>query len=347
MRLEDFDYTLDPSLIAQQPIEPRHHARLMIFERQTGVISHERVSALPQILASGDLLILNDTRVFPARLVGTKKPSGGKVELLLVRRLAPDSSAQAGGETWQVLVGGKIRPGQLLELPENICVTVLPSEGGHSIVAFPPDLDVLRYAETAGTVPLPPYIRRTANGMDRDRYQTIFARRPGAVAAPTAGLHFTHELFHELEARGVRTATVTLHVGPGTFKPVTSPDIREHDMEPESYELPEDTAKSIVETRERGGRIIAVGSTSVRVLETAAAKGLPLTAGSGETDLFIYPGYTFKVVNGMLTNFHLPKSTLFILVCALAGRERILEAYHRAAADRYRFYSYGDAMLIL
>jgi S-adenosylmethionine:tRNA ribosyltransferase-isomerase len=183
--------------------------------------------------------------------------------------------------------------------------------------------------------------------MDRDRYQTIFASKPGAVAAPTAGLHFTQKLFHQLEARGVHTATVTLHVGPGTFKPVTSPDIREHDMESESYELPEETVKAIAATRERGGRVIAVGSTSVRVLETAAAKGLPLTAGSGETDLFIYPGYRLKVVNGMLTNFHLPKSTLFILVCALAGRERMLEAYQQAAADRYRFYSYGDAMLIL
>jgi S-adenosylmethionine:tRNA ribosyltransferase-isomerase len=347
MRLEDFDYPLDASLIAQQPVEPRHDARLMVLERQSGVIRHERVSDLPGILTPGDLLILNDTRVFPARLFGTKKPSGGKVELLLVRRLARDYSAQAGGETWQVLARGKIQPGQLLELPEDIIVMVLSSEGGRSTVAFPRGLDVLKYAERAGTVPLPPYIRRTANAMDRDRYQTIFASRPGAVAAPTAGLHFTTELLHRLTARGVLTATVTLHVGPGTFKPVTSPDIREHDMEPESYELPEETAKSIAETRERGGRIIAVGSTSVRVLETAAAKGLPLTAGSGETDLFIYPGYTFKVVNGMLTNFHLPKSTLFILVCALAGRERILEAYHRAAADRYRFYSYGDAMLVL
>jgi S-adenosylmethionine:tRNA ribosyltransferase-isomerase len=215
------------------------------------------------------------------------------------------------------------------------------------MLAFPPGLDVLRYAETAGTVPLPPYIRRVANEMDRDRYQTIFARTPGAVAAPTAGLHFTRDLLHQLNVRGVRTATVTLHVGPGTFKPVTSPDIRKHDMEPESYELPEETVKSITETRERGGRIIAVGSTCVRVLETAAAKGLPLTSTSGETNLFIYPGYTFKVVSGMLTNFHLPKSTLFILVCTLAGRERMLAAYHLAAAGRYRFYSYGDAMLVL
>ena len=347
MRLEDFDYTLDASLIAQQPIEPRHHARLMVFERQTGAITHERVSALPRILTPGDLLILNDTRVFPARLFGTKNTSGGKVEILLVRRLAQDSSVQAGGETWQVLARGKIKPGQLLELPQDIVVTVLSSDPGRSTLAFPPGLDVLRYAETAGTVPLPPYIRRMADGMDRDRYQTVFACKPGAVAAPTAGMHFTHELFHELKACGVHTATVTLHVGPGTFKPVTSPDIREHEMESESYELPEETVKSIAATRERGGRVIAVRSTSVRVLETAAAKGLPLTGGSGETDLFIYPGYTFKVVTGMLTNFHLPKSTLFILVCALGGREKMLEAYYRAAADRYRFYSYGDAMLIL
>ncbi len=347
MQLEDFDYPFDPSLIAQQPVEPRHQARLMVVERRTGRIGHERVSDLPGILDPHDLLILNDTRVFPARLFGTKKPSGGKLELLLLRRLAQDSFGKPGGEIWQVLARGKIQPGQRLDLPEDISATVLSSEGGRSVVAFPVGVDVLKYAERAGTVPLPPYIRRMANEMDRDRYQTVFARNPGAVAAPTAGLHFTSELLVHLKTREVRTATVTLHVGPGTFKPVTSADICDHEMESESYELPEDTVKSIAETREHGGRIIAVGSTSVRVLETEALKGLPLTGGSGETNLFIYPGYTFKVVNGMLTNFHLPKSTLFILVCALAGRERMLEAYHQATTEHYRFYSYGDAMLIL
>ena len=224
---------------------------------------------------------------------------------------------------------------------------VVVSEAGRSTVTFPAHLDVLAYAEKAGVVPLPPYIHRVPTDRDRDRYQTIFARHPGAVAAPTAGLHFTQELLKNLRAAGVRLGMVTLHVGPGTFKPVTTSDIREHSMDPEWYKLPEDTVTLIRETQERGGRVIAVGSTAVRVLETAAAKGLPLRAGSGETNLFLYPGYDFKIVDAMLTNFHLPKSTLFMLVCALAGRERMLEVYRLAAAMRYRFYSYGDAMLIL
>ena len=340
MRLEDFDYPLDESLIAQQPIEPRDHARLLVIERRTGATTHERIYALPKVLASGDLLILNDTQVFPARLFGTKRPSGGKIELLLVR-------SHKGGNTWEVMIRGKVRPGQRLELPQDLLVKVVASEAGRSTVIFPAHLDVLAYAEKAGVVPLPPYIHRVPTDRDRDRYQTIFARHPGAIAAPTAGLHFTQDLLKNLRAAGVRLGMVTLHVGPGTFKPVTTSDIREHSMDPEWYELPEDTVASIRETRERGGRVIAVGSTAVRVLETAAAKGLPLRAGSGETNLFLYPGYDFKIVDAMLTNFHLPKSTLFMLVCALAGRERMLEVYRLAAAMRYRFYSYGDAMLIL
>jgi len=340
MRLDDFDYPLDESLIAQQPIEPRDHARLLVIERRTAATTHERIYELPKLLAPGDLLILNDTQVFPARLFGTKRPSGGKIELLLVR-------SHKGGNTWEVMIRGKVRPGQQLELPQDLLVKVVASEAGRSTVTFPAHLDVLVYAEKAGVVPLPPYIHRVPTDSDRDRYQTIFARHLGAIAAPTAGLHFTQELLKNLRAAGVRLGMVTLHVGPGTFKPVTTSDIREHSMDPEWYELPEDTVTSIRETQERGGRVIAVGSTAVRVLETAAAKGLPLRAGSGETNLFLYPGYDFKIVNAMLTNFHLPKSTLFILVCALAGRERMLEVYRLAAAMRYRFYSYGDAMLIL
>ena len=340
MRLDDFDYPLDESLIAQQPIEPRDHARLLVIERQTGATTHERIYALPKLLAPGDLLILNDTQVFPARLLGTKRPSGGKIEVLLVR-------PHTEGNTWEVMIRGKVRPGQQLELPQDLLVKVIASEAGRSTVTFPMHLDVLAYAEKAGVVPLPPYIHRVPTDRDRDRYQTIFARHPGAIAAPTAGLHFTQELLKNLRAAGVRLGMVTLHVGPGTFKPVTTSDIREHSMDPEWYELPEDTVTSIRETQERGGRVIAVGSTAVRVLETAAAKGLPLRAGAGETNLFLYPGYDFKIVDAMLTNFHLPKSTLFMLVCALAGRERMLEVYRLAAATRYRFYSYGDAMLIL
>jgi S-adenosylmethionine:tRNA ribosyltransferase-isomerase len=351
MQLEDFDYQLDETLIAQQPIEPRDHARMMVVASATGVITHERVYALPKLLKAGDLLILNDTRVFPARLFGTKKPGGGKVELLLIQPITPTLTNRAAGKDgekcWQVLIKGKVHPGQEIELPHGIIAVILACEQGRVIISFPAQTDVLAYAEKAGAVPLPPYIHRVPTETDRERYQTIFARSLGAVAAPTAGLHFTEELFNHLRAAGVRTATVTLHVGPGTFKPVTSSNIREHSMDPEWYELPKQTVQAIRDTQEAGGRILAVGSTAVRVLETAAAKGLPLTAGSGETGLFIYPGYTFKVVRGMLTNFHLPKSTLFMLVCAFGGRELMLKAYRLAISERYRFYSYGDAMLIV
>ena len=340
MRLKDFDYPLDESLIAQHPIEPRDHARLLVVDRQAGAPAHHRFDALPELLRPNDLLVLNDTQVIPARLPGRKRPTGGKVEVLLVR--ATDSR-----HVWQALIKGGVRPGQHVELPEGVGVTVLRSGEGSHTVEFPPGLDVLAYAEKAGAVPLPPYIHRPPVEGDRVRYQTVFARRPGAVAAPTAGLHFTEPLLQTLRAQGIRTACVTLHVGPGTFKPVACDDIREHRMDPEWYALPADTARLVNETRKAGGRIIAVGSTSVRVLETAAQKGLPLRDRSGETTLFIQPGHQFSTVDAMLTNFHLPKSTLFMLVCALAGRERMLEAYRIAAAEKYRFYSYGDAMLIL
>ncbi len=340
MRLEDFDYPLDESLIAQQPIEPRDHARLLLVDRTAAAPSHRRVDTLPDLLRPGDLLVLNDTQVIQARLHGHKRPSGGKVEVFLVR-------ATHAKHVWQALVKGGVRPGQQMELPDGVMATVASVDDNGTAVAFPQNLDVLAYVEKAGAVPLPPYIRRAPTEEDRGRYQTVFARRPGAVAAPTAGLHFTETLLHTLRRNGVRTAYVTLHVGPGTFKPVTCEEIHEHRMDPEWFELPADTAGLVNDTRAAGGRVIAVGSTSVRVLETAAQKGLPLRAATGETALFIYPGYEFAVVDAMLTNFHLPKSTLFMLVCALAGRERMLEAYRVAAEEKYRFYSYGDAMLIL
>ena len=345
MQLEDFDYPLDESLIAQHPIEPRDHARLLVVDRRAGVLAHHRFDALPSLLSPNDLLVVNNTQVIPARLPGHKRPSGGKVEVLLVRPLASSLSTP---NAWQVLVRGHVRSGQQMELPQGILATVRTiGEGGYAVIAFPSGLDVLAYAEKVGSIPLPPYIHRDPVEDDRVHYQTVFARRPGAVAAPTAGLHFTHALLQSIQDKGIRTAYVTLHVGPGTFKPVTCEDIREHRMDPEWYELPAGTAKLVNETRENGGRVIAVGSTSVRVLENAAQKGLLLQAGSGETALFIYQGYKFTVVDAMLTNFHLPKSTLFMLVCALAGRERMLEAYRVAATERYRFYSYGDAMLIV
>lgn len=340
MRLEDFDYPLDESLIAQQPISPRDHARLLVVDRNSPTPAQYRFDDLPCLLRPKDLLVVNNTQVLHARLHGHKHPSGGKVEVLLAR-------ATESPHVWRALIKGVGRPGQQLALPNGVVVTVARSSDGAHTIAFPPGLDVLAYLEKTGTVPLPPYIRRAPTGDDRARYQTLFARRPGAVAAPTAGLHFTTALLDALHKKGVRTAYVTLHVGPGTFKPVTCEDIRAHRMDPEWYDLPADTAALVNETRKQGGRVIAVGSTSVRVLETAAQKGLPLQAATGETALFIYPGYRFAVVDAMLTNFHLPKSTLFMLVCALAGRTRMQEAYQTAAAKRYRFYSYGDAMLIL
>jgi S-adenosylmethionine:tRNA ribosyltransferase-isomerase len=343
VRLEDFDYPLDESLIAQHPVEPRDHARLLVVERSTGSLAHHRFDELPALLRPGDLLVVNDTQVIPARLHGRKRPSGGKIELLLVRPVAGADQKNL----WQALIKGTVRPGQQLEFPDAVIATVERADDHGSLVLFPPGLDVLAYAEKSGAVPLPPYIRRAPNDADRGRYQTVFARRPGAVAAPTAGLHFTEPLLRALQEKNIRTASVTLHVGPGTFKPVACDDIRRHELDPEWFELPADTARLVRETCSTGGRIIAVGSTSVRVLETVAQKGLPLQTGSGETALFIYPGYRFAVVDAMLTNFHLPKSTLFMLVCALAGRERMLKAYRVAAAERYRFYSYGDAMLIL
>jgi S-adenosylmethionine:tRNA ribosyltransferase-isomerase len=342
MRLSDFDYPLDESLIAQHPIEPRDQARLLVVDRATGGIRHQHVHDLPRLLRAGDLMVFNNTRVIPARLLGRKRPSGGKIELLLVRPVP--AAAQA---TWEALIKGHVRPGQELELPDQVHATVLESRDGKHTVVFPLNLDVLAYAEKAGLVPLPPYIRRAPLEADRQRYQTIFARHPGAVAAPTAGLHFTEELLRGLKAEGIGTTMVTLHVGPGTFKPVTAEDIRAHAMDAEWYDLPAETARRVSEVRAAGARVIAVGSTSLRVLETAAAKGLPLSPSAGETSLFIYSGYDFKVVDGMLTNFHLPRTSLFMLVCALAGRERMLEAYQIAMAERYRFYSYGDAMLIL
>src|SRR5436309_15629998 len=293
MRLEDFDYPFDKSLIAQHPIEPRDHARLLVVDRRTGALAHQRFDELPTLLRPNDLLVLNDTQVFPARLPGRKRPSGGKVEILLVRPLTPALSPPAGrgegeGSRWHALARGHVRAGQEVELPHGVLASVTSAgEGGHAVITFPGGLDVLAYVEKAGEVPLPPYIPRAPVDEDRVRYQTVFARRPGAVAAPTAGLHFTEPLLHALNAQGVRTAYVTLHVGPGTFKPVTCADIRRHVMDPEWYELPAATAKRVNETRAAGGRIVAVGSTAVRVLETAAGKGWPLEAGTGETSLFI------------------------------------------------------------
>ncbi len=342
MLLEDFDYYLPPELIAQEPAEKRDAARLMTLDRRSGTIGESGFAAIAGLLRNGDLLVLNDTRVIPARLFGTKE-SGGKVELFLVKRL-PQLR-----ETWQCLIRSSkpARPGTLIRLPDGITASVQErGEGDTWIVSFSPSEGFEVWLEQAGSMPLPPYIKRTAGESDRQRYQTVFAREKGAVAAPTAGLHFTAELLKSIEERGIGIATLTLHVGLGTFLPVRVDDPREHRMHREYFHIPEKTATAVNERKKNGGRVVAVGTTATRALEQAATDDGTLTAGAGEADIFIYPGYAFKIVDALITNFHLPKSTLLMLVSAFAGREHLLAAYAEAVRRRFRFYSYGDAMYI-
>jgi S-adenosylmethionine:tRNA ribosyltransferase-isomerase len=332
----EFDYELPDELIAQYPA-PRGESRLLALDAE-GDGRHRRISDLPSLLTPGDLLVVNDTRVLPARLFARRQPGGGRVEILLAER--------RDAREWDALVrpGRRARPGALVELAPGLTAEIVGHSGnGRHRVRFSEPIEP--HLERLGHVPLPPYIKRLDQPGDRERYQTVYARRPGAIAAPTAGLHFSTELLARLEAQGVRRASVTLHIGIGTFKPVTAGLVHEHRMDPERFEIPEQTVAAVAEAQERGGRVVAVGTTVVRTLEAAGAGGGPLRAGRGTTDLFIYPGYRFQVVDLLLTNFHLPRSTLLILVCALAGTERVLAAYQEAVAQRYRFYSYGDAML--
>jgi S-adenosylmethionine:tRNA ribosyltransferase-isomerase len=339
----DFDYDLPASSIAQEPA-PRGESRLLVLDR-TGPDRHARVGDLPRLLRPGDLLVLNDTRVIPARLYG-RSAGGGKMEILLVEPL--------GEREWDALVkpGRRARPGARFEIGEGLVAEVIEKrEDGRYRLRF--SAPVEPHLERLGHIPLPPYIHRPDTPEDRERYQTVYARRPGAVAAPTAGLHFTEALLREIEAAGIEIARVTLHVGIGTFKPVSAERIEEHRMERERYEIGEETAEAIRRARTAGRRIVAVGTTVVRTLEGAAlAGGGEVRAGSGATDLFIYPdspdspGFHFQVVDALLTNFHLPRSTLLMLVSAFAGRERVLAAYVEAIREGYRFYSYGDAMLL-
>jgi S-adenosylmethionine:tRNA ribosyltransferase-isomerase len=345
LRTDDFDYQLPLELIAQEPPPSREDARLLALDRASGALDHRGIAELPELLRPGDLLVVNDTRVIPARLFA-RRATGGRVEVFLL------SPAAAAG-TWTALAraGGSLRPGEDLEVEgASDAVRLVERTGPGTWLVRARDGDLAALMERVGRMPLPPYIRRAADdardALDRERYQTVFARAPGAVAAPTAGLHLTRELFERLAARGVGRATVTLHVGLGTFKPIETDTVEAHAMHEERYEVPAETAAAIARTRAAGGRIVAVGTTSVRTLESAAGPdGVP-AAGPGATSLFIAPGYRFRVVDALLTNFHLPRSTLLVLVSAFAGRERVLAAYREAAARRYRFYSYGDAMLI-
>ena len=352
MRLSELSYDLPPELIAQEPASERDGSRLMILDRRGGAIRHAVFRELPALLSEGDLLVLNDTRVRPARLLA-RKPGGGRAEALLLERLDPPR-AEEPGQRWRALVRGfPGKAGGAVEFEGGIraVMEAREEEGGTVILTLlsAGDLDAL--IEASALTPLPPYIRREEDdprgAMDRERYQTVYAGEPGAVAAPTAGLHFTARLLEEIRSRGIETARLTLHVGWGTFQPVRSLDLDDHRMQAERVFIPESLPAALAAARRRGGRIVAVGTTVVRALEGSAdPQGLP-RAGAALCDLFIRPGHLFRAVDGLVTNFHLPCSTLLALVCAFAGRERILEAYRCAVAERYRFYSYGDAMVIL
>jgi S-adenosylmethionine:tRNA ribosyltransferase-isomerase len=347
MHLSDYEYTLPPERIAQTPPARREMARLLVIHRATGDLEHRTIADLPGLLDPGDLLVLNDTRVIPSRLLGTREGHTGKVELLLLR---PGEDPTL----WNALArpARKLTPGTILLMGNSglpLTVEAAPDDR-HRLVRFPEGVDAAAFLREQGHMPLPPYIHREDTLEDRERYQTVFATHEGAVAAPTAGLHFTPELLESCATRGIGTAKVTLHVGLGTFAPVTEEDPRNHPMESERWQVPPVAAESINRTRREGGRVVAVGTTAVRTLETSAVSeggAYRAEAGAGETRLFLHPPYEYKLVDALLTNFHLPRSTLLMLVAALLGRERMLEAYQVAIDEGYRFYSYGDAMLIL
>lgn len=342
MLLDDFDFFLPPELIAQRPPERRDASRLMTLDRLSGAIAESIFSDIAGLFRDGDLLVINDTKVIPARLAGFKA-SGGRVEVFLVRKLA------APGEVWHCLIRASKspKPGTVILLPEGLQAQVLErGEGEVWTLSFSPPEDFDVRLERAGSVPLPPYIRRLAEESDRERYQTVFAREKGAVAAPTAGLHLTPELMEVIRGRGVDILPLTLHVGLGTFMPVRVADPQNHRMHREHYAIPELTAQGVNAAKAGGRRVVALGTTTVRALEHAAVNGM-LRPGDGEADIFIYPGYRFRMVDALITNFHLPKSTLLMLVAAFAGKDFLLRAYAEAVRRGFRFYSYGDAMFIV
>ena len=342
MKTSDFYYDLPQELIAQDPLEDRSSSRLLCLDRSSGSCQHEYFHDLPGHLCAGDCLVLNNTKVIPARLYGTKKDTGASIEVLLLKR------KDAG--TWETLVkpGKKCRPGAQLVFGEEglLQAEVLDVlEDGNRLIRFTYEGIFEEVLDRLGEMPLPPYI--THKLKDRNRYQTVYAKYDGSAAAPTAGLHFTGPLLQEIQNMGVKIAPVTLHVGLGTFRPVKVDDVETHHMHSEYYEITEETAETVNRTKKDGGRVICVGTTSCRTLETAAGEDGVLHAGSGWTDIFIYPGYRFKIMDGLITNFHLPESTLLMLVSAFAGKEHIMKAYEEAIHERYRFFSFGDAMLIL
>ena len=339
MKKSDFYFDLPEELIAQTPIAQRDASRLMLLDRQTGAIQHRHFYDLPEYLRKGDCLVLNDSRVLPARLIGAR-PTGGSIELVLLRDL--------GENRWECLSrpGRKTRPGQEIFFGNGELKAVVEevTTGGNRIVRFLYEGIFLEILEKLGRMPLPPYIREELK--DPERYQTIYSRALGSAAAPTAGLHFTSELLDTIRSRGVSVVFVTLHVGLGTFRPVKEDEIEDHEMHAEYCMIPEETARAVNAAKGNGHRVIAVGTTSCRTLESFAGEDGKLQPCSGWTDIFIYPGYRFKCIDALVTNFHLPESTLIMLVSALAGRENVLQAYQTAVQERYRFFSFGDAMFI-
>ena len=340
MKVSDFTFDLPEELIAQDPLEDRSSSKLLTLDKKTGEIRHDIFKNIAEYLRPGDCLVLNNTKVIPARLIGAKEETGGKVEVLLLKRKQDN--------VWETLVkpGKKARPGARISFGDGMLVGEVLEivEEGNRLVRFEYEGIFEEVLDQLGQMPLPPYI--THQLKDKNRYQTVYAKYDGSAAAPTAGLHFTKELLDEIQKMGVKIAYVTLHVGLGTFRPVKVEDILEHHMHSEFYRIEEDDARIINETKVAGGRVISVGTTSTRTLESVAEEDGTIHAKSGWTDIFIYPGYRFKVIDGLITNFHLPESTLLMLVSALAGREHILNAYQIAVKERYRFFSFGDAMFI-
>ncbi len=340
MKVKDFYFDLPEEQIAQRPSEKRDLSRLMIFDRESGDVEHKVFKDIVDYLNEGDCLVLNNTRVLPARLFGEKENTGGKVEFLLLKRIDKN--------TWESLVkpGKKAKPGTRFVFGDGRlkCEVIGIGEEGSRIIKFEYDGVFEEILDELGNMPLPPYITETLE--DRERYQTVYSKEVGSAAAPTAGLHFTEELLQKIKDKGVKMAYVTLHVGLGTFRPVKAETIAEHHMHSEYYEIDDEAAKIINETKENGGRVIAVGTTSCRTLESAAEDNGHLQGKKGDTEIFIYPGYKFKVIDGIITNFHLPESTLIMLISALSSRDKIINAYNIAVKEKYRFFSFGDAMFI-
>ncbi len=341
LKVTDFDYVLPEELIAQTPLSERPASRLLVLDKQTGEISHKGFRDILSYLKEGDCLVLNDTRVIPARLYGVREDTGSPVEFLLLEQKEEDN--------WEVILkpGKKCKPGKIISFGDGkLKAEILEVlEGGNRLVKFIYEGVFQEILAELGEMPLPPYIHEKLE--DRDRYQTVYAKHDGSAAAPTAGLHFNDEMLKKVTEMGVNLAFVTLHVGLGTFRPVKVENVTEHLMHSEFYVLSEDAANIINETKQNGGRVICVGTTSTRVIESISDENGVVTAKSGYTNIFIYPGYRFKCLDGLITNFHLPKSTLIMLVSALAGREHVLTAYNEAVKEQYRFFSFGDAMLIL